>query len=100
MAKNRWQPIPELQKTVENFPNSDGMDLSESEVKVKLNIPENFQNIGKFYYKFKWMDDEENLKKIKINNSGEVVEKGYAIDFGHHKKFSSLKVVIKIRHWR
>jgi len=100
LFKNRWQPIPELQSTVENFPNPAGADFSEGEVVIKMNIPEDFQNVGKYYYKFKWMDDEENLKKIKVKNSGEVVEKGYAIDFGHHKRFSSLKVVIKISQWR
>ena len=100
LFKNRWQPIPELQSTVENFPNPAGADFSEGEVVIKMNIPEDFQNVGKYYYKFKWMDDEQNLKKIKIKNRGEIVEKGYVIDFGHHKRFSSLKVVIKIRQLR
>lgn len=100
LAKNKWQPMPEISTQVESFPDPKGTDLEESEVKVKLTIPEDFQNIGKYYYKFKWMDDDQDIKKIKVNNKGEVIELGHNIDFGHHKKFSALKVVIKIRHWR
>mmetsp|Transcript_32661 Transcript_32661/g.32020 ORF Transcript_32661/g.32020 Transcript_32661/m.32020 type:complete len:395 (+) Transcript_32661:46-1230(+) len=100
LAKNKWQPMPELTTSVENFPDPKGADLEESEVKIKLNIPEDFQNVGKYYYKFKWMDDEDNLKKIKAKNKGDVVEVGHTIDFGHHKKFAALKCVVKIRLWR
>lgn len=91
LAKNRWQPIPELQKTVENFPSANDGDLDEAEVKIKLAIPETFRKQSKYYFKFKWMEDDLDLHKIKVPNKGEEVEHGYSIDFGHHKKFSALK---------
>lgn len=103
LAKNRWQPVPEIQTITEIFPDvtkTGGIDGDINEVMIKLQIPENFQNIGKYYYKFKWMDEDDPLKKMKVNNKGEEVEKGYKIDFGHHKKFSDLKVCVKIKHWR
>jgi hypothetical protein len=103
LAKNRWQPIPELQSITEVFSDPkllSGIDSAVGNVHIKLTIPENMQNVGKYYYKFKWMDEDTPLKKIKINNKGEEVEKDLAIDFGHHKRFANLKAVVKIRHWR
>lgn len=103
LAKNRWQPLPELQSVTEVFTDvkkTGEIDASVSEVQVKMKVPDDFQNLGKFYYKFKWMDGEDTIKKIRVNNKGEEVEAGYAVDFGHHKKFSNLKVVIKVKQWR
>lgn len=37
---------------------------------------------------------------MKVKNNGEELERGFKIDFGHHKKFSSLKCVVKIKVWR
>jgi hypothetical protein len=103
LAKNRWQPIPEFQLITEVFTDvtkTGEVDAAVSKVNVKLQIPEEFQNVGKYYYKFKWMDDEDPIKKMKVNNKGDEVEKSHPIDFGHHKRFASLKVVIKIKLWR
>lgn len=103
LAKNRWQPLPELQTITEIFTDvkkSGEFDASISNLNVKLTVPESFQNVGKYYYKFKWMDEETALKKKKVNNKGGEVESSHPIDFGHHKKLQNLKVVIKIKHWR
>lgn len=103
LAKNRWQPLPEFQSVTEIFTDvkkSGEVDASKNDVHIKLTIPEAFQDVGKYYYKFKWMDEEAALKKLKVPNKGEEQDKAFTIDFGHHKKLSSLKVVVKIKLWR
>lgn len=65
LAKNRWQPLPEIQAITEIFPDpkkSGEIDASVNEVKIKLTVPESFQHNSKYYYKFKWMDEDDILK--------------------------------------
>ena len=103
LAKNKWQPLPEVQVISEMFTDvqkAGEVDLSITGVNVKLEISENFRDISKYSYKFKWMDGNDEIKKMKVPNSGEVQERVHKIDFGHHKKLSDLKVVIKIKYWR
>jgi hypothetical protein len=103
LAKNRWQPLPEVQSITEIFTdpiNAGEIDASVGEVKIKLTVPESFQNNNKYYYKFKWMDEDDILKKMKVKNNEAELERGFKIDFGHHKKFSSLTCTVKIKVWR
>ena len=88
LAKNKWQPLPEVQVVSEMFTDvhkSGEVDLSITGVNVKLDIPEDFSGNSKYSYKFKWMDGNNALKKKKIPNNGESQEASYKIDFGHHK---------------
>lgn len=100
LVKNRWQPLPEVQSVTEVFTDvqqSGEMDMFSTEVFIKLGIPEKFREIGKYFYRFKWMDGKETLKRIDVKNKEEEQTASYKIDFGHHKLLSSLKVVVKIK---
>lgn len=61
------------------------VDLSVTGVNVKLDIPQEFSGNNKYTYKFKWMDGNDALKKMKVYNTGESQEAAHKIDFGHHK---------------
>ncbi|CAI2360065.1 unnamed protein product [Moneuplotes crassus] len=87
-----------MEEKKSTFPIPECRNSEEKLVKVKLKIPADFQNINKFYYKFKWMDGKQNLKRIKAKNKGDIAEAEYLIDIGHHKNFATLKCVIKIKH--
>ena len=100
LAKNRWQPMPDIQTITENFTDvkkTGGINASVTNVNIKLMIPDGFRNNRKFYYKFKWMDENQTLKKVKVDNKGEEQEKSFEIDFGHHTKLSDLKIAIKVK---
>lgn len=100
LAKNRWQPIPELQYITENFTDvkkAGEFNADVTGVNIKLTIPEDFQNNSKYFYKFKWMDDDTTLKKVKVDNKGAEQERKFEIDFGHHQKLSDLKIAVKIK---
>uniref|UniRef100_A0A7S3J6U8 Uncharacterized protein n=1 Tax=Euplotes harpa TaxID=151035 RepID=A0A7S3J6U8_9SPIT len=96
LAKNRWQPMPELQKITESFPNVQENGVALTAIKTKIFIPDELRNDKKFYYIVELWEADSLLKATKVPNKNEEQVASIEVDLGHHKNLSILKILIKV----